>query len=217
MKTIGFGLMIVAFAIGSAAQGCAKAADSGGSSDGEGGFGGSAAQGPGATTSGAGGSSSTETTSSTTASSSTTSGSSSSSTSASTGTGMGCPAGQHLCGGVCAGNTPQTGCFGSSNCAPCMAAPVNSTSICTDNGTCDFTCGGGYVKNGNACVCGTAVCCADSDCGGNGSTCVGGNCTVPATCDGFQCATSCLAYCLFTKGTPGLGACLFGNCNCICG
>ncbi len=137
VKTIGFGLMIVAFAIGSAAQGCARAADS--------------------------------------------------------------------------------GCFGSSNCAPCAAAPVNGTSICTVNGACDFTCGGAYVKNGNACGCGSAVCCADSDCGGNGSTCVGGSCTVPATCDGAQCLTSCLAYCLFTKGTPGIGLCLGNNCLCTCG
>ena len=202
MNTIGFGLLFVALAFGSASQGCAKAADTGGTSEGEGGFGGgvggSVAEGPGPSTSGVGGDPSTSgattaagtttaTTSGTTTSSSTTT-TSAASTSASTGSGMMCPAGQHLCGGICAGNTIQTGCFGSNNCVPCPAAPVNGTSICSGNGTCDFTCSANHVKQGNACVCASA-CCSDADCGGGGSVCSGGTCTVVApACDGVPLA-----------------------------
>lgn len=126
---------------------------------------------------------------------------------------MGCPAGQHLCGGVCAGNTTQTGCFGSNNCLSCAPAPVNGTSVCSGNGTCDFTCGASYVKQGNTCAC-AASCCSDADCGGNGSTCSGGSCTVvPPACDGNACTAGCLLGC-FPKF--GVGTCINGACLCAC-
>lgn len=236
MKTIGFGLLFVALAFGSASQGCAKAADTGGTSEGEGGFGGgvggSVAEGPGPSTSGVGGDPSTSgattaagtTTATTSASGTTTSSSTTStsaasssaaSTSASTGSGMMCPAGQHLCGGICAGNTIQTGCFGSNNCVPCPAAPVNGTSICSGNGTCDFTCSANHVKQGNACVCASA-CCSDADCGGGGSVCSGGACTVVApACDGAACTSGCFASCLF-QGKVGIGTCINDACVCVC-
>ena len=235
MKTIGFGLLFVALAVGSASQGCAKAADTGGTSEGEGGFGGgsggSMAEGPGPSTSGVGGDPSTSgattaggtttattsasgTTTTTTTASSTTS---AASTSASTGSGMGCPAGQHLCGGICAGNTIQTGCFGSSTCTPRPAAPVNGTTICSGNGTCDFTCSANHVKQNNACVCASA-CCSDADCGGGGSVCSGGTCTVVApACDQGVCLQNCIFMCLIQNGTPGVGICAGNMCNCICG
>ncbi|MEP7120621.1 MAG: hypothetical protein ABJE95_06920 [Byssovorax sp.] len=239
MKTIGFGLMFVALAIGSVAQGCAKAADTSGSSDGEGGFGGGGvgggvADGPGATTGSAGGNPATtgvggaaaattgagsaSTTTSTSATSTSAGTTSAVSATASVGSGMGCPAGQHLCGGICAGNTIQTGCFGSSDCLPCGPAPVNGTTVCSGNGTCDFTCGANYVKQGNTCAC-AASCCSDADCGGNGATCSGGSCVVapppPPSCDSATCTSGCFAACFFQMKV-GVGTCINGACVCAC-
>ncbi|MFS8071404.1 MAG: hypothetical protein ACMG6S_33960 [Byssovorax sp.] len=129
---------------------------------------------------------------------------------------MGCPAGQHQCGGICTGNTPQTGCFGSSNCLACPPAPVNGTASCAADGTCDFTCGASYTKQGGSCVCSFA-CCTNADCGA-GSACVGGSCSAPQpTCDQGACTAGCLASCLFGQGTPGIGICMNSACTCICG
>ena len=126
---------------------------------------------------------------------------------------MVCPAGQHQCGGVCAGNTPETGCFGSNDCLSCTA-PVNGTSTCTANGTCDFSCGASYTKVGNTCMC-SFSCCSDADCSA-GSACLGGSCSVaPPTCDPDDCTASCLVQC-FIQGKFGIGACNNGACACAC-
>ncbi|MEJ7729142.1 MAG: hypothetical protein WKG00_08000 [Polyangiaceae bacterium] len=118
-----------------------------------------------------------------------------------------CPQGQHFCGGVCAGNTTQTGCVLSDRCAPC-AAPVNGTSSCTAAGACDFTCGAGWMKSGAQCVCANE-CCSDSECS-NGETCVSGTCTAPPpTCD----LAECIFECGLTTGCPGV--CLGSACTCL--
>ena len=242
MKTIGYSLVLMALAVGSVVQGCAKAATTGGSSDGEfgGEGGGNTTDGSGGSPSGAGGASTTSaggasttsattgvttggttssaTTGSSTTSSSTTSGSTSSaSSSASTGSSMGCPVGQHQCGGVCTGNTPQTGCSGSLDCLAC-SPPANGTSSCTAAGACDFSCGASYTKQGNSCVCSYA-CCTDADCGA-GSTCMGGSCSTttgsgPGTCNSDDCTASCIFGCII-QGKIGVGNCTNGACACVC-
>jgi hypothetical protein len=118
-----------------------------------------------------------------------------------------CPQGQHFCGGVCAGNTPQTGCFLSDSCAPCVA-PANGTSTCAADGNCDFTCGAGWMKSGAQCACATE-CCSDNDCSGD-DTCVGGTCTPPPpTCD----LAVCIFECGFSTGCPGI--CVGPTCTCL--
>jgi hypothetical protein len=111
---------------------------------------------------------------------------------------------EHLCGGVCAGNTPQTGCYTSSACTPC--APVqNGTTNCTAAGTCDFICASPYAKSGTQCVCPTE-CCVAADCGSN--PCEGGVCKVP--CNALGCAIGCAAQGYAT------GMCLTEyTCTCI--
>ena len=94
---------------------------------------------------------------------------------------------EHFCGGICVGNTAQTGCYGSSSCTPCTAVQ-NGTTTCTAAGVCDFTCALPYQKNGNQCVCPTA-CCVAADCGGD--ACVGGVCQTP--CDDMLCEIACIA------------------------
>jgi hypothetical protein len=120
-----------------------------------------------------------------------------------------CGGQQHLCGGFCVGNTPDTGCFGSASCVACPT-PTHGTSTCSANGVCDFTCSAGYQKSGNQCTCATQ-CCSDADCQ-NGDTCSNGTCQSqnPGGCDSLTCAATCLAQ----KGCPG--ACLLGQCLCAC-
>jgi hypothetical protein len=211
---------------------CAKGSSIGiGGSGGEGGFGGSggATDGPstsdttgsGKTTSattGAGGNPGSTTTSASTGPNSTsaTTGATTAAATTSAGTGGGCVGGQHMCGGVCVGNTPQTGCTSSMTCVPC-SAPLYGTAVCSPAGDCDFTCQAGYTKQGMNCAC-AAQCCSDADCS-NGQTCMGGTCQSPPPpppmCDQAQCAAGCIAACLF-QGKVGLGICLNGACNCLC-
>jgi hypothetical protein len=129
---------------------------------------------------------------------------------------MDCPAGQHFCGGLCAGNTPQTGCSASSSCSPCPDAPLHGALTCSAAGQCDFTCTGNYQKSGNSCSCATQ-CCTDADCG-NGSTCQGGTCSAPPppACDANACVATCVATCII-QGKLGIGICLPDNsCGCTC-
>lgn len=122
-----------------------------------------------------------------------------------------CDADEHVCSGACAGNTIQTGCFGSASCAPCPAPPLLGTETCNANGQCDFTCPAGYNKVGSACACATQ-CCTQNDCGANQS-CNGGMCV--DLCDSTDCQNQCLAICVI-QGKLGIGQCNGGNCNCVC-
>ena len=152
--------------------------------------------------------------SSTSASSTTAAGSTSASSSASTSAssssgGPMCDSDEHLCGGICAGNTTQTGCFQSVTCAPCAAPPIHGTSTCSAAGLCDFTCGSGYTKSGNSCVC-DSECCSDADCA-NGASCSGGTCSdpPPPPCDDNACILECAAFFC-------VGICLGDTCTCFC-
>lgn len=202
-------LCLVGVGLLAQASGCAQPTDGTGGRSGEedtgsGGAGGAGA-GPVVTTSSGGGSG--ETTSTT----STTSG------------GSGCGAQEHMCGGICVGNTPQTGCFTSTSCSPCQA-PANGTVLCTADGLCDTQCNPGYEEQGAACVC-PSQCCSNADCGGGGMACNGGVCQCVAqccsdndcpynyeVCDGGACACD-PALCIIDCG--GFGACI-GN-DCFCG
>ncbi|MDC0742356.1 hypothetical protein [Polyangium mundeleinium] len=102
---------------------------------------------------------------------------------------------EHACAGVCAGNTPATGCFTSTTCTPCPTAQ-NGAAVCNTTGLCDVSCNAGYVKNGVTCVC-QSQCCADADCAA-GQTCMGGTCTSSSSssssgggCDLFACIFTC--------------------------
>lgn len=117
-----------------------------------------------------------------------------------------CQAMEHVCNGMCAGNTIQTGCFGDPTCTPCPPAPVNGTETCSAQGTCDFTCTNNYKKSGNACVCALA-CCADSDCP-KGDTCSNGTCMAPPSCD----MTLCIASCILQMK---IGICVNNQCVCL--
>jgi hypothetical protein len=117
----------------------------------------------------------------------------------------GCPNGQHLCGGVCVGNTPQTGCWASTTCSPCPNAPTSGTVICTADGQCDFNCQAPYMKEGNACAC-PNECCTNADCTG-GATCSNGAC-VAAPCDEITCVQTCLQQFM-------LGMCNGNVCECV--
>lgn len=129
-----------------------------------------------------------------------------------------CPAMQHFCGGICAGNTPQTGCYGSTTCTACdgNAVPTGGILICNAQGACDFDCTTGYTKSGNQCVCQTQ-CCSDADCA-SGEVCMNGTCqgsttTGGGSCDPNACTAGCLVMCF-----PGFGVgiCLGGACQCTC-
>ena len=137
---------------------------------------------------------------------STTSSSSSASSSSSSGSGGGgnCGVMQHSCGGVCVGNTPDTGCFSDPTCVPC-STPANGTSSCTNSGQCDFSCDAGYNKQGASCVCG-ASCCIDADC--PGGTCQGGMCVAAMMCD----PVLCIAICVIQMK---LGVCNGNVCTCL--
>ncbi|AKT42591.1 uncharacterized protein CMC5_068180 [Chondromyces crocatus] len=144
------------------------------------------------------------------------------------GSGAGNPCGpqEHQCGGICVGNTPQTGCAGSTTCSPCVA-PSNGVAVCTPDGLCDFQCNTPYQKNGGACQC-TNQCCSNNDCQGglscsNGvcvcqaQCCSDAQCSNPTTsCSGGTCACNdakCFTYCL-SQNTAGICFPLVG---CVCG
>jgi hypothetical protein len=198
VKRIGFlliGLVGVVCSVG-----CAQGSDSfdgDGGSNGNGGASGSTTAGSGGATSGA------------STSGSTTSSGTGTATGAGGGGGEGgggneCGANQHSCGGICTGNTPQTGCFTSSTCTACTA-PQNGSSICSIDGECDFTCAAGYQQNGNTCSC-AQQCCSNADCPA-GETCGGGVCSGPP-CD----MNACIAQCIIMGC---VGVCM-GDCVCLC-
>lgn len=112
-----------------------------------------------------------------------------------------CGAGEHFCGGICVGNTPQTGCHQSTSCAACPPV-ANGTTKCSPEGICDFDCASPYVKSGSVCSCPTQ-CCTNADCGGS-ATCENGQCIEP--CDEGACILSCF---------PDFGVCLADQCVCI--
>jgi len=184
---LGVGVLAVAY-------GCASPTDGIGEGGSGGSGGGSGGSGAGTTTSSSSTTSSTSSTTTTTTSSTTTS----------TSTGPGCGAQEHLCGGVCAGNTPATGCYTSASCAACTEPP-NGAATCSAQGTCDAICDPGYQKVGAACQC-ASQCCTDADCAA-GQTCSGGTCTSSQSCD----MATCLAMCIM-QGM--IGACI--NDQCIC-
>jgi hypothetical protein len=193
----GFGLVLSTAIIW---LGCAQGSDSAFGEGGEGGVGGAGgASGPSSTSSAASTSGSTSTSSSSASTSGSTTASSSSG-------GPDCSAEQHLCGGVCTNNTPQTGCFTSVTCAPCASPPVNASSTCSADGKCDFSCTPGYMKSGNVCVC-ASECCSDADCGG-GQVCQGNQCVAPP-CDQAQCILDCFAQLC-------VGLCVGDMCVCQC-
>lgn len=68
-------------------------------------------------------------------------------TSSSSGPGT-CGLTEHLCDGVCAQNTPETGCFKSSSCFGC-SVPTGGTANCTAQGECDYECTAPNVKDGS--------------------------------------------------------------------
>ena len=153
---------------------------------------------------GSGGGDSTGTTGSSSGdpSTSATSSDTSSSVSSSSGGPM-CEADEHLCGGICAPNTPQTGCYQSDACTPCSTV-TNGTTKCSSDGLCDFDCLDPYQKSGNTCACPTQ-CCSASDCS-SGQSCENGQCITP--CDPFE----CLALCLLQMKA---GMCSGNQCVCI--
>ena len=116
-----------------------------------------------------------------------------------------CDPPQHLCGGICANNTPQTGCFTSSSCAACAAVQNGQTS-CTAAGACDFTCTPPYAKSGAVCICPTE-CCTAADCGGNPCG-PNGACQTPCV------AATCLAACLLSGHSAGVCSDAY-TCTCI--
>ena len=137
-------------------------------------------------------------------SSSSSSGSASSSASSSSSGGPVCNAPDHLCSGVCTGNTPASGCFTSQVCSAC--APVqNGSPMCTPQGFCDVSCNAGYQKNGYACIC-SSMCCSDANCPA-GQTCSGGVCKAPP-CDPAACTASCIFQ-------GKIGTCIAGMCICV--
>jgi hypothetical protein len=203
-RKLGFAAFVLGF-VGA----CAEATGPGfenvpgsGGSGGEGGIGGSSGGNGGAamtsSSSSGGGSSS---------SSSSGGGSSSSSSASSSSGGPTCGASEHLCSGICTGNTPATGCFTSQTCAKCGDVP-NGAPICNAQGACDANCPAGYTKNGYACECQSA-CCVDKDCG-SGNICTGGTCSTGGggMCDDFFCALTCVV-------NGGFGACAGGKCLCF--
>lgn len=197
MKSIGFLLIGIVGVVWSV--GCAQGSDS---FDGDGGSNGNGGSSGGPAAAGSGGATSSATTSGSTTSSGT--GSGGGGVGGGGGGGPECGANQHSCGGICTGNTPQTGCFTSSTCVACTP-PQNGTAICSIDGECDFTCPAGYQQNGNACSC-AQQCCSNADCPA-GETCGGGVCSGPA-CD----MNACIAQCII-MGCVGI---CMGDCVCLC-
>src|SRR5262249_41818520 len=104
------------------------------------------------------------------------------------------------------GNTPETGCSGSTSCDPCPSPPMFSISICTPEGQCDFLCPQPYMRSGMACTC-TQECCSDAE-GQPGNVCVFNSC---GTCDDFNCLRVCMLQC---PSAFGMGACINNHCQC---
>ena len=116
-----------------------------------------------------------------------------------------CDPPQHLCGGICTGNTPATGCYQSVDCTPCPTV-TNGTAACDNNGLCAAMCNSPYVANGAQCVC-PSQCCTNADCGNNAS-CQNGACVPDPTCDE--------PLCIFQCGLQNkLGICINDMCACI--
>jgi len=115
-----------------------------------------------------------------------------------------CEPQQHVCDGSCVGNTPETGCSGSTTCDPCAAPPMFANGICTPEGQCDFLCMPPYTKGDMACTC-TTECCSDPDCASP-------NICFHAQCD--ACTIACPFKCLEEKGCPG--HCDSDQCQCDC-
>jgi hypothetical protein len=143
--------------------------------------------------------------SSTSASSGAAGGSSSSgsSTSSSSSGDPPCEQPNHLCGGICVGNTVETGCHQSPDCQACPA-PMHGTPSCTDDGYCDLSCAAPYEKMGISCVC-PMECCTDADCSGSDEVCDNNTCIVP--CD----ATECFLICELLMQ---VGGCVNNMCTC---
>ncbi|MEM9691244.1 MAG: hypothetical protein AAGA56_01745 [Myxococcota bacterium] len=107
-----------------------------------------------------------------------------------------CEAPDHLCGGICVGNTPDTGCTESADCLPCPTDP-NGMAVCSDDGYCEIQCTAPFVDSGGMCECPTE-CCGDADCttgtcqpdgtcgGGSGGSCA------PGSADFITCTGLCL-------------------------
>jgi hypothetical protein len=143
------------------------------------------------------------------ASSSSAQSSSSSSASASSGGGM-CGAGQHMCPAGCTGNTPESGCLQSPDCAACPVV-ANGKPTCNAQGLCDVSCNSGYNKSGNTCVC-PQQCCSNAECA-SGQTCMGGTCSGGSSSSGGSCdQAACLAQC-FIQGKVGI--CGPSGCMCV--
>ena len=174
------------------APGCATPVD--GTGDGGSGTGGSGEGGTGAGM-----------TSTTTGTTTTTTTGTTTTTTTTTGTGE-CGPDQHLCGGVCTGNTPGTGCLSSASCTPCPTT-ANGAPTCSAQGTCDVTCNSGYNKVGMQCQC-AAQCCSAADCP-SGQTCNGGVCETPTVpCDEQACFLQCFAQ-------MQVGTCVADICVCV--
>lgn len=77
--------------------------------------------------------------------------------------GSSCTGPQHMCSGVCTGNTIESGCFTSSLCLACPPPPLHGTEVCSNQGQCDFICDQGYSKNGIVCQPNPGTC-SDTDC-----------------------------------------------------
>lgn len=124
--------------------------------------------------------------------------------------GSSCSAGQKFCGGVCVQPNPGIGCstVNPTDCTACPQPPANSTWFC-NNGTCDFTCTAGYVKQGQTCI---STGSGGTSSGGGGGT--GGAPTCTAPCDSSQGESQfvCFAFCTFS-GSPGF--CIGNCCQCF--
>jgi hypothetical protein len=105
--------------------------------------------------------------------------------------GPSCQPDEHLCGGLCTGNTVESGCSQSTDCAPCPTDP-NGTTSCTTEGLCQLDCAMPYLRIGDTCDCATE-CCANSDCDVD-EICEMGACKVDCSM-GTQTYTYCLALC----------------------
>jgi hypothetical protein len=119
--------------------------------------------------------------------------------------GGGCGPGEHYCGGLCAGNTPVTGCWQSASCEPC-AAPEHAVPTCTEEGACDFACIDDHHPVDGQCRC-SLECCSSADCSG-GYVCAGGTCQ-PPPCYNLD----CIETCLWSLKCGGL--CLGNTCTCF--
>ena len=110
-----------------------------------------------------------------------------------------------FCGGVCAANTPGTGCWQSTSCEPCPT-PEHGSPTCTEEGTCDFGCVDGYNLIDGQCLC-ASECCTSLDCSG-GNVCAGGTCQ-PPPCYPLE----CLGTCFLSLQCGGL--CFGTTCTCF--